>query len=394
MSYRADIAIIGAGVVGLGIAAQVASEDRAVYVLEKNETFGQEISSRHSGVIHAGIYYPEGSLKAKMCVAGNHILYELCERYGIGHRRLGKLIVATSDEETGELQTLLERGQRNGAEGLRMLSEPEMKKVEPNVKGVAAILSPSTGVIDSHALMKYFIARARDGGVQIAYQTKVAGIEKVADEYKVTVEDSTGNFSFMTSVLINCAGLHCDRVAELAGIDIAKAGYKLHYCKGEYFSVGGGKNTLVQRLIFPVPPPELTGVGIHVTFDLEGRMRLGPSIHYVDRIDYAVDNQHKQLFYTSVKRFLPFIEYDDLEPEMAGIRPKLQEPGGDFKDFVIRDESDKGLPGFINLIGIESPGLTAAPAVAEYVASLVGELLITKRRVGGNHGPEDKKRAA
>jgi len=375
MSYRGDIAVIGAGVVGLAIAAQVAREHREVYVLEKNETFGQEISSRHSGVIHCGIYYPEGSLKAKMCVAGNHILYELCERYGIGHRRLGKLIVATSDEEIGELQILLERGLRNGAEGLRILSKREIKELEPNVEGVAAILSPATGVIDSHALMKYFIAKAMDGGVQIAYHTKVVGIEKVADGYKVTVEDGTGRFSFITRIVINCAGLHCDKAAELAGIDIAKAGYQLHYCKGEYFSVGSGKNTLVKRLIFPVPPPKLTGVGIHVTFDLEGRMRLGPSIHYVDSIDYAVDNQHKQFFYDSVRRFLPFIEYNDLEPEMAGIRPKLQEPGGDIEDFVIRDESDKGLPGFIDLIGIESPGLTAAPAVAEYVASLVGELL-------------------
>ena len=375
MSYRGDIAVIGAGVVGLAIAAQVAREHREVYVLEKNETFGQEISSRHSGVIHCGIYYPEGSLKAKMCVAGNHILYELCERYGIGHRRLGKLIVATSDEEIGELQILLERGLRNGAEGLRMLSKREIKELEPNVEGVAAILSPATGVIDSHALMKYFIAKAMDGGVQIAYHTKVVGIEKVADGYKVTVEDGTGRFSFITRIVINCAGLHCDKAAELAGIDIAKAGYQLHYCKGEYFSVGSGKNTLVKRLIFPVPPPKLTGVGIHVTFDLEGRMRLGPSIHYVDSIDYAVDSQHKQFFYDSVRRFLPFIEYNDLEPEMAGMRPKLQEPGGDIEDFVIRDESDKGLPGFIDLIGIESPGLTAAPAVAEYVASLVGELL-------------------
>ena len=373
MSYRADITIIGAGVIGLAIAARLASQDREVYVLEKNGTFGQETSSRQSGVIHSGIYYPEGSLKAKMCVAGNHILYELCKRYGIGHRRLGKLIVATSDEETAELQTLLERGQRNGAEGLRILSKDEIKKLEPNVTGVAAILSPSTGIIDAYALMKCFIAQAMDKGVQIAYQAKVVGIEKVADEYKVTVEDSSGKFSFMTSIVINSAGLYCDKVAELAGIDINRAGYKLYYCKGEYFSVGGGKNTLVKRLIYPVPPPEITGVGIHVTFDLDGRMRLGPSIQYVDSIDYAVDYQHKQLFYDSVRKLLPSIEYDDLEPEMAGIRPKLQEPGGDAKDFVIREESDKGLTGFINLIGIESPGLTASPAIAEYVESLIRE---------------------
>jgi len=376
MSYRADITIIGAGVIGLGIAAQVAREGREVYVLEKNETFGQETSSRQSEVIHSGIYYPEGSLKAKMCVAGNRILYELCERYGIGCRKLGKLIVATSDEETGELQTLLERGRGNGVEDLKILSQREMKELEPNVEGVAAILSPSTGIIDSYALMKYFVARATEGGAQIAYQSKVVGIEKVAGGYKVAVEDGTGKFSFTTRVLVNCAGLYSDKVAELAGIDIAEAGYRLYYCRGEYFSVGSGKSTLVERLIFPVPPPGVTGVGIHVTFDLEGRMRLGPSIHYVDSIDYGIDNRHKQLFYDSVRRFLPFIEYDDLEPEMAGIRPKLQEPGGDIKDFVIRDEGDKGLPGFINLIGIESPGLTSSPAIARYVCGLIDELFI------------------
>ena len=376
MSYRADIIIIGAGVVGLAIAAQVASQDREVYVLEKNETFGLETSSRHSGVIHSGIHYPEGSLKAKMCVDGNRILYERCQQYDIGHSRLGKLIVATSDEETAELQVLLKRGQRNGAEGLRMLSKREMKELEPNIAGVAAILSPSTGIVDSHALMQYFVAKATDEGVQIAYKTEVVGIDKAADGYTVTVEDGTGKFSFTTRVLINCAGLHCDRVAELAGIDVAEAGYKLYYCKGEYFSLSGSKSILVKRLIYPVPPPKLTGTGIHLTFDLEGRARLGPSTQYVDSIDYAIDNQQKRFFYDTVTKYLPFIEYDDLEPEMAGIRPKLQEPGGDIKDFVIRDESDKGLPGFINLIGIESPGLTASPAIAEYVWGLVKEQLV------------------
>ena len=375
MSDRADITIIGSGVVGLAIAAQIAREDREVYVLEKNETFGLETSSRQSGVIHSGIYYPENSLKAKTCIAGNRILYELCERYGIGHRRLGKLIVATSDEEAGELQTLLERGMRNGTEGLRMLAKREIKELEPNIEGVAAILSPSTGIIDSHGLMKYFVAKAKDRGAQIAYQTKVVGIEKVAEGYKVAVEDNAGEFSFISKILINCAGLHCDKVAELAGIDIAKAGYKLHYCKGEYFSIKSSRSGLVKRLIYPVPPSKITGVGIHITFDLEGRMRLGPSIQYVDSIDYAVDNQHKRLFYDSVIRFLPWIKYDDLEPEMAGIRPKLQEAGGDFKDFVIREESAEGLPGLVNLIGIESPGLTASPAIAGYVCGLIEGLL-------------------
>jgi L-2-hydroxyglutarate oxidase LhgO len=368
---RADVTIIGAGVIGLAIAAQIAGKGWEAYVLEKNETFGWETSSRQSGVIHAGIYYPQNSLKARLCLAGNRALYKLGEKYSIGHRKLGKLMVATSEEEISELEVLLDRGQRNGVEGLRILSRNELRELEPNVDGVAALFSPSTGIIDSHALMRYFIAQAIEGGVQIAYQTKAVAIEKVAEGYKVTVKDGSGEFPFMTRVLINCAGLYSDRVAELAGIDIVKAGYKLHYCKGEYFSVASSKSKLVKRLIYPLPTPKVTSVGIHVIFDLERRMRLGPGAEYVESLNYAVNNQYQQLFYDSARKFLPFIEYDDLEPEMAGIRPKLQGPNDDIKDFVIRDEGDKGLPGLINLIGIESPGLTAAPTIAEYVLSLV-----------------------
>ena len=272
MSNRADVTIIGAGVIGLAIAAQAARANRQVYVLEKNQGFGLETSSRHSGVIHSGIYYAEGSLKAKTCVAGNRILYQLCQKYAIGYRRLGKLIVATDDEEVAQLTTLLEMGRRNGAEALSLLSADEIKELEPNVAGVAAILSPSTGIIDAHALMQYFVARTVNQGGQIAYRTKVVGLERAADGYRVVVEDSSGMSSFVTRILINCAGLYSDRVAEMVGIDIEKAGYRLHYCKGEYFSVGGGKSKLVKRLIYPVPPSELTGVGIHITLDLDGRM--------------------------------------------------------------------------------------------------------------------------
>ena len=377
MKFKSDITIIGAGVVGLAIAAQLAHRDRVVYVLEKNERFGQETSSRHSGVIHSGIYYPHNSLKAKLCVEGNRLLYELCEKQGIGYKKLGKLIVATSDGETGHLHELMGKGQRNGAEGLSMLSKREMRRLELNVEGVAALLSPSTGIIDSPALMGYFAARAKEGGAEIACRREVAGIEKVSGEYRVTVREADGgSFSFLTRVLINCAGLHCDRIAALAGIDTAGAGYKLHYCKGEYFSVGNGKNKLVKRLIYPVPLPKDAGLGVHITLDLEGRMRLGPSVEYVDSIDYSVDARHKQAFYDAARKMLPFIEYEDLEPESAGVRPKLQGPGEDVRDFVIRDESDKGLPGFIDLIGIESPGLTSSPAIARYVTDMVDKMLM------------------
>lgn len=375
MSNRADVTVIGAGVVGLAIAARVAKRNRQVYVLEKNQSFGLETSSRQSGVIHAGIYYPQGSLKAQLCVAGNRSLYELCPRYDIGHKRLGKLIVAANDEESGELEAWLERGRGNGAEGLKLLSRRELKELEPNLAGVAAMLSPSSGIIDSHALMQYFIAKAVKGGAQIAYQSRVVGIEKAAEGYEVRVEDGGGESSFITRVLINSAGLHSDKIAEMAGIDIDGAGYRLHYCKGDYFSLRGRQSTRVNRLIYPVPPSDIVGVGIHITCDLEGRVRLGPDIEYVDSLDYAIDRRQQKLFYDSVRKLLPAIDYDDLEPEMAGIRPKLQEPGGEIRDFVIRDEVGRGLPAFINLIGIESPGLTAAPAIAEYVAGLIEERL-------------------
>jgi L-2-hydroxyglutarate oxidase LhgO len=375
MSYQVHITIVGAGIIGLAIASQVASEGRDVYVLEKNQRFGQEASSRNSEVIHSGVYYPKDSLKAGTCVEGNALLYELCQRHGIGHRKIGKLIVATDDSEVNELEKLWERGRGNGIKGLRLLTRRELGNLEPNVRGIAAIFSPSTGIIDSWGLMGHFVAKARDNGAHLAYRTEVTGIDRIPGGYKVSVLDPEGHFSFTTKIVINCAGLHSDEVASMVGIDIARAGYRLHYCRGEYFSVSPGKSNLVSRLIYPVPRARQAGLGIHVNFDLGGRMRLGPDARYVDRIDYKVDDSQKGVFYDSVARFLPFIEYDDLEPEMVGIRAKLQAEGEGFRDFVISHECDRGLPQFINLIGIESPGLTSAPAIAKYVARLLEEVL-------------------
>ncbi len=376
MSDKVDITIIGAGVVGLAIAAQVAGQNRSVYVLEKNETFGRDTSSRNSGVIHAGIYYPKDTLKAGLCVEGNRMLYELCQRCGVGYRRMGKLIVATSDEEVEQLTSLLKKGERNGAEGLRIISRLQLKSLEPEVEGVAALLSPMTGIVDAHALMRYYLSKAQHENAHIAFNTEVIGVERLNDSYRVSVKDGSGRFSIMSTIVINCAGLNCDRVAGMAGINLDAAGYRLHYCKGEYFNVSGGKSKHIRHLIYPVPLPKVTGVGIHATLDMDGRMLLGPSVEYVDKVDYAIDDRNQRLFYESVKPFLPFIEYDDLAPEMAGVRPKLQGPGDDIRDFVIREEGDRGLPGFINLIGIESPGLTASPAIARYVGGIVDGLLV------------------
>jgi L-2-hydroxyglutarate oxidase LhgO len=219
--------------------------------------------------------------------------------------------------------------------------------------------------------MRYFAGAAVDNHARIVYKAKVAEIEHLSGGYKVTVADTTGNFSFLTTILINAAGLNSAQIAGLAGIDIAKAGYELHYCKGEYFSI---PRRLSTRLVYPMPRADEGGLGVHITPDLEGKMRMGPNAIYVDSIDYKVDESGKQKFYESAKKLFPAIKYDELEPDFAGIRPKLQGKGEGFRDFVIRHEHDKGLDGLINLIGIESPGLTASPAIGRYVKSMVDQI--------------------
>ncbi|MFC1990595.1 NAD(P)/FAD-dependent oxidoreductase [Chloroflexota bacterium] len=375
MKYQADIVIIGAGIVGLAIASEITSEKRQVFVLEKNDSFGLETSSRNSQVIHSGIYYPQGSLKAKTCVEGRAILYDLCKKYNLSHKQVGKLIVAVDDSEIEQLEALLDKGKKNGVDDLRLLTRDEVKQLETNISAVAALFSPSTGIIDAHALMNYFVAEIKNRGGSIIYRSKVTGIDRENGGYKVSVEDGSGESKLTARTVINSAGLNSDKVAEMAGINIAASGYKLHYCKGEYFKVSRDKSKLVKRLIYPVPEVAGTGLGIHTTPTFDGVMLLGPSSRYIDSLDYSVDEQIKGDFYNSVSRFLPFLECEDLEPEMAGIRPTLQGPGDGVKDFVIKDEKDRGLPGFINLVGIESPGLTASPAIAKYVSGIVDEAL-------------------
>ncbi len=373
MTYRADITIIGGGVIGLAIASQVAREGREVYVLEKNEAFGQEQSSRNSEVIHAGIYYEKDSLKARTCLEGNGLLYEICEKNGIAYKKCGKIIVATDYVEAEELEKLYRRGKDNGVP-LKMLSRKEMGLLEPNIKGIAAFFSPTTGIVDSYALMRYFLKKAKDNGMQIAYKTEVIGIEKISNGYKVKVNDASGDFSFMAGVVINCAGLYSDKVAEMAGINIDEANYKLYWYKGEYYSVSGGRNKLINRLIYPVPMG--ISLGVHVCLDVNWRLRLGPLFYYVEDISYKVDDTRKKAFLeSSMMKALPFMKPSDLEPETSGIMAKFQGEEDGFRDFIIRHECDRGLPGFINLVGIESPGLTSSPAIARYVSRLVNELL-------------------
>jgi L-2-hydroxyglutarate oxidase LhgO len=371
MLAQIDVAIIGAGVIGLATAREIAQGGKGVFVFEKNRAFGLETSSRNSEVIHAGIYYPEDSLKAKLCVEGKSLLYKLCDRHDIAYKKLGKIIVATSENETAQLEKLYEQGRKNGVDDLVLLSRTELKKLEPNIEARAGLLSPSSGILDSHTLLKFFYSQAREKGAEFTFGTEVIGIERMGEKYRVEIRDREGISTIISQVVINAAGLHSDRIAQLAGMDIAKAGYKLHYCKGEYFSLDSKYRNLVSRLIYPAP--EQAGHGIHWRRGLDGRVLLGPSAYYVEAIDYSVDEAHKQYFYKSAKGFLPFIKLEDLAPESAGIRPKLQGPGEGFRDFIITHEEKTGFLGLINLIGIESPGLTAAPAIAGYVGRMVYE---------------------
>ena len=368
------IVIIGAGVIGLAIASELSKKNREVCVIERNGSFGRETSSRNSGTVHAGIYYPPGSLKAETCVAGNSQLYELCEHWNIPHRKTGKLIVAKEKNEIQELELLLKQGRENGATGLTMVSQKQLNSIEPEIKATAAIHSSSSGIIDPCALMSYFLAKAKENGAEIFYRCNVIDVEKTPGGYELMVIESPTAGSIVRTVLradivINCAGLDSDKIAGSAGID--DLSYRQYYCKGEYFSVNGQKKKLVKRLIYPLPESDNRGLGIHIVLNMEGKMLLGPDAVYVNKIDYNIDESQREKFYQSAKEFLPFIEPDDLNPEMAGIRPKLQGPGEGFRDFIIKEESDRGLPGFINLIGIESPGLTSSPAIAKYVAKMI-----------------------
>jgi L-2-hydroxyglutarate oxidase LhgO len=366
-----NVTIIGAGVVGLAIAAELSKQVNDVVVLERHDSFGRETSSRNSEVIHSGIYYPTGSLKTRLCIEGARLLYALCEQHSISYKKLGKLIVATDESEMKKLETLFTTGKRNGVPDIRMLDRKEATGFSSNFKAFAAIYSPSTGIIDSHGLMKYFAISAQKQGATIAYHSNVMAIEPLSDRFKITVEQD--HFTIMSRVVINCAGLSCDAVAALAGIDVEKNGYTLHYCKGSYFSYA--KRYPLPMLIYPVPHQELTGLGVHATVDMGGRIRFGPDTEYVDAIDYTVDIAKKEAFYRGAVQLFPNLDKDAFVPDMAGVRPKLSGPDDPVRDFIISDEADNGMNNLIDCIGIESPGLTSSPAIAKMVAAMAVERL-------------------
>jgi len=362
-----NITIVGAGVIGLAIAEELSAKYDHVLVVEKNTGFGQETSSRNSEVIHAGIYYPSGFLKAVFCTEGNRLLYEACRKRNIPHKRLGKLIVATDDDECQELEDIRKHAEQNDVDDLTLLGRRQVRSLEPEVNANAALFSPSTGIIDSHSLMRSFCVNAETNGATFAFLSEVTAIHAENGTYEL--ETNSGEYRFRTRVLVNSAGLYSDRIASLAGIDIDQKDYRLKYCKGNYFSMSPAAK--LNHLVYPVPPKNTETLGTHATLDMGNRVKFGPDSQYISEIEYSIDESRKDSFYRSIQKYLPGISMDSLHPDMCGIRPKLQGPGEPYRDFIMRDEKDSGFPGLINLIGMESPGLTSCIAISRYVSSLV-----------------------
>ncbi len=370
-----DVLIIGVGVVGLSVAASLADGQLSVLLLERHDSFGRESSSRNSEVIHASIYYPPDSLKGKLCLEGNERMYALCQKHGVASRNCGKLIVAVTKEEEERLPGLLRTAEGNGAKGVKIVGPEEIARLEPKAKALAAIYCPTSGVVDSHGLMKHFANKALAGGAQFVYRHAVTALDKSGGGFVVRARQDNGDESAIGArLVINCAGLGAGEVASMAGLDVDTLHYRIHYRKGSYLRVMHGVGCLPSMLVYPVPPLDHT-VGAHTCPDLWGGMRLGPHDTWAETLDYSVDESIRDTIFRSCKPFLPSLSMEDIAPDMCGFQAKRYGPGEPTRDFIIRHEADNGLEGLINLIGIESPGLTSSPAIGPFVARLAGEAL-------------------
>lgn len=369
-----DVAVIGAGAVGLACAAELARDARDVVVLERHGRSAAETSSRNSEVIHAGIYYPPASLKARSCVEGRELVYARCQKHAVPHRRIGKLIVATSEDEVTKLAEIRERAEAAGAGALDWLDTAQLGGLEPRVRARAALWSPMTGIVDAHALVDSYQAELEAAGGTVVFHTTVLGLERRASSWRLETAGPQGDrFDLEVGVVVNAAGLDSARIAVLAGVDVDEAGWRIHLCKGDYFGLEPSRGPLTAHLVYPVPTRE--GLGVHVTLDLAGRTRFGPDAEYVDEVSYEVDASKAGRFAAAVQRYLPEVRSIDLFPEMAGVRPKLQGPGEAFRDFVV--EESPRTPGMLHLVGIESPGLTASEALARRVVRMLHGQRIT-----------------
>ncbi|MCY3623835.1 MAG: NAD(P)/FAD-dependent oxidoreductase [Gammaproteobacteria bacterium] len=357
MAERCEAVVIGAGVVGLAVGRELARAGREVLVLERHELIGSEISSRNSEVIHAGIYYPTGSIKAQTCVRGKALLYKHCEAYKVPHERLGKIIVATARGQLETLEAYQRQALANGVGELPWMTQADILGLEPEVEAVAGLYSESTGIVDSHAFMLSLLGDVEAAGGAIAYLTEVTDLLQAANGVRVRC----GDFDLDADVVVNAAGLEAPAMA--ARLGGAHAGY---YAKGHYYTLSGGSP--FRRLVYPVAEPG--GLGVHVTLDLAGQARFGPDVVWQDDEDYGFDGGHFNAFVEAIRRYYPGLDASRLNPGYTGIRPKLAPRGEPASDFVIEGPADHGVPGLVNLLGIESPGLTASLAIAERVAQM------------------------
>ncbi|HJS32343.1 MAG TPA: NAD(P)/FAD-dependent oxidoreductase [Alphaproteobacteria bacterium] len=366
MSETVDCVVIGAGVVGLAVARALALAGREVVVVEAGPAIGTEISSRNSEVIHAGIYYPAGSLKAVLCVAGKQMLYRYCGERGLAHRRCGKLIVATAEAQIPSLEKLRQQGRANGVDDLTMLTASEARALEPNLRCAAALYSPSTGIIDSHALMLSFQGDAEAHGAVVAFNSPVLR-GRVSDGGVELEIGGADPLRLLAHAAVNAAGLAAPPLARRIHGLSADCVPQDYLAKGSYFALDG--RAPFSRLIYPMPEPG--GLGVHITLDLAGQARFGPDVEWIDQIDYDVDPSRADRFYAEIRKYWPDLPDGALHPAYSGIRPKIAGPGAPAADFVIQGPETHRVPGLVNLFGIESPGLTASPAIAARVAAIL-----------------------
>ena len=373
-TLETDVVVIGAGVVGSAVAARLARAGLDVVVLERHPSPGWEQSSRNSEVVHAGMYYPAGSLKARMCVAGNRSLRAWCAAHHVACEPVGKYIVATTDDEIAELEKILARARANGVASLDWVGPHQLHAEEPHVHAVAALWSPNTGVCDSHGLIGSLVGAAERHGAVFVHGATYESAERVANGFEIRFVDADGSTETLHATrVVNAAGLDADTVAAGAGIDVDASGYRLRFVRGAYFRLTEGKASLVRHLIYPVPQIGLSGLGIHATIDLSGGVRFGP---HVDPLptreqDYRVDPALAGVFADAASRYLPGLTAADLRPDQAGIRARRIVPEGGAPDFLVVEESARGMTGWVNMIGIESPGLTCCLELADHVAALL-----------------------
>lgn len=358
MGEQVDVVVIGAGVVGLAVARQFALAGREVLVLERHDAIGTETSARNSEVIHAGLYYPTGSLRARLCVRGKHLLYDYLRERQLPHQNCGKVLVAVDEGQKAELEKYRRQSEINGAGELRPLSAADVKSMEPEVVAVAGLYSPTTGIIDSHAYMLSLQGDLEAAGGVVVLNTPVRRLVRTDTGITVTCDE----LSLDATLVINSAGLSAPDIAATC-TDAPKASY----ARGRYYTYSG--KSPFRRLVYPMPEPG--GLGVHVTLDLAGQARFGPDVAWIDEVDYTFDDSAREQFATAIRRYFPGLDMARLQPGYTGVRPKITGPGEPAADFRIDGPSAHGVGGLVNLLGIESPGLTSSLAIAEYVQSLV-----------------------